>query len=64
MSETRYKSGDSLDPTVKERRCDQIEEMLGELADDLWLGLQKLTMAEITELRDAIRVVADRAIVS
>lgn len=52
----RYASGSSLDQTAKEEVVSKIEKDLGEMTDDLFLGLKRLTLPQLAELLRLIRV--------
>lgn len=51
MNDPRYKSGTSLTRTNKEEVVDSISGRLGEISDELFLALQKLTLAQLQELK-------------
>lgn len=54
MSDPRYSSGTSLVRTGKEEQIDYLEGMLGDLGDNLFLSLKKLTVAQLRQLHALI----------
>lgn len=46
----RYASGTSLQQTQKEETITSLERQLGEMTDDLFIALKKLTLPQLAEL--------------
>ena len=58
----RYASGSSLNSTRKEELLDSLEGYLGDMDDALYLGMKKLSLAEILELTRLVRKRLDELI--
>lgn len=54
MNDPRYNSRTSLSKTKKEERLDNLENMIGDISDDLYKGLKKLSIQQMRELHKAI----------
>lgn len=50
MDEPRYNSGTALNRTKKEERIDSLEHIIGEMSDELYIGLKRLTIPQLREL--------------
>ncbi len=55
MNEQRYNSGTSLNQTKKEEAVTRIENQLGEMTDELFIALKKLTAEQLAELLKLVR---------
>lgn len=56
FNDERYNSGTSMERTAKEERLDDIDTLfIGNMSDTLYLGLKKLTLPQLNELRTLIR---------
>jgi hypothetical protein len=61
MNDPRYASGTSLDRTNKEEDIDSLEGMLGDFSDGLFIGLKRLTIPQLDELRKRVKEVVDES---